>query len=149
MKIYAVAVAALALGGCATVTRGTSNQVTFNSQPSNAQVRTSVGHSCETPCTITVDRKAEFIATFTKEGYEDVQVPVGTRVANAGMAGAAGNILLGGGIGLVADVATGATLEHFPNPVMAEMRPLGRPSTSRARRSRRPESQREPEAPAM
>ena len=45
-------------------------------------------------------------------------MPVGTRVAGAGAAGFAGNVLVGGVVGMAVDAATGATLEHYPNPVM-------------------------------
>ncbi len=55
---------------------------------------------------------------------------VRTQVASAGaagFAGFAGNILLGGIIGMGADAATGATLEHVPNPVSATLVPISRP----------------------
>jgi len=125
MRILIVLAASAALGACATVTRGTTNQVTFNSEPSGAEVRTSIGHSCPaTPCTLEINRKSEFIAIFSKEGYQDQQIPVQTRVAGAGAAGFAGNIILGGVVGMAADAATGATLEHYPNPVHASLVPL-------------------------
>jgi hypothetical protein len=42
---------------------------------------------------------------------------VATRVAGAGAAGFAGNVLVGGLVGMGVDAATGSTLEHYPNPV--------------------------------
>jgi hypothetical protein len=131
-----LALAALPLGACATVTRGTSEQISFNSEPSQAEVRTSIGHTCTTPCSIVVDRKTDFVASFSKAGYRDEQVPVNTRVAGAGAAGFAGNILLGGVVGMVADAATGAALEHFPNPVMVSLAPSALPSAKRRRPTR-------------
>jgi hypothetical protein len=53
-----------------------------------------------------------------------MQVPVSTRIAGAGAAGFAGNILVGGLVGMGVDAATGSTLEHFPNPVLASLVPL-------------------------
>ena len=53
-----------------------------------------------------------------------MQVPVSTRIAGAGAAGFAGNILIGGVVGMGVDAATGSTLEHFPNPVLASLVPL-------------------------
>ena len=52
-------------------------------------------------------------------------------VLDAGAAGFAGNIILGGVVGMAADAATGATLEHFPNPVTVTLTPLkkGEPDT--------------------
>jgi hypothetical protein len=120
----AVAVAA-ALSGCATVTRGTTNQISISSEPGGAEARSSLGHACTaTPCTWEVSRKSEFVVSFSKEGYADMQVPVSTRIAGAGAAGFAGNILIGGVVGMGVDAATGSTLEHFPNPVLASLVPL-------------------------
>jgi hypothetical protein len=132
--------AALVLGGCATITRGTTDQLQINSEPPNAIARTSIGHSCVTPCTITISRKDEFSVVISKAGYEDQTIDVKTQVAGAGAAGFAGNILLGGVVGMGADVATGAALEHIPNPVNAQLVPLPRsPAPSRPPpRPRRP-----------
>ena len=85
-----------------------------------------MGFVCITPCTLQTGRKDEFTVIFTKPGYHTMEVPVGTKVAGAGAAGFAGNILLGGVIGMAADASTGATLEHFPNPVTVTMIPLKR-----------------------
>jgi hypothetical protein len=132
----------LALAGltanCATVTRGTTNQIQVVSQPSDADVRTSMGHTCRTPCTLTIDRKSEFMVTIGKDGFKEQQVPVATRVVGAGAAGFAGNILLGGLVGMAADAATGATLEHFPNPVDVTLEALApvRATNPRARQRR-------------
>ncbi|WP_243372136.1 translation initiation factor 2 [Microvirga solisilvae] len=127
MRILIIAAASLSLAACATVTRGTTEQVTVTSEPSGASAVTSIGHTCPaTPCTFEISRKAEFITTFRMAGYEDQQIPVQTRVAGAGAAGFAGNVIIGGVVGMAADAATGATLEHFPNPVHAIMTPLPR-----------------------
>jgi len=109
------------------VTRGTTDQVQIQSEPSGALARTSTGYTCTTPCTITVARKDEFSVVFSKEGYQDVTVPVTTEIAGAGAAGFAGNILLGGVVGMGADAATGAALNHVPNPVFAQLSPIPAP----------------------
>jgi hypothetical protein len=105
-------------GGCASVTRGTTDQVQILSEPAGADARTSMGQTCTTPCTLQFSRKDEFIVTASKPGYHTVEMPVTTRVASAGAAGFAGNVLVGGVIGMAVDAASGATLEHYPNPVM-------------------------------
>jgi hypothetical protein len=135
--LLVVPLCALALAGCATITRGTTDQITLNSEPPDANVRTSIGHVCVTPCILTIDRKTEFIATFSKPGYADAQIPVATRIASNGAVGFAGNLILGGIVGMAADAATGATLEHFPNPVNATLVPLALPSAQRPLRARR------------
>jgi hypothetical protein len=63
------------------------------------------------------NRKDEFIVIIAKPGYHTVEIPVHTRIAGEGAVGFAGNVLIGGVVGMAADAATGATLEHFPNPV--------------------------------
>ncbi len=121
----------LLMGGCATVTRGTTNQMQIVSEPAGATARTSLGHQCATPCTLQVSRKDEFSVNFTMPGHEDQTVVVKTQIAGAGAAGFAGNVILGGVVGMGVDAATGSTLEHVPNPVSVVMRPLPKPAPAR------------------
>jgi len=113
-------------GGCATVTRGTDNTIGFDSRPSQAEVRTSNGLGCVTPCSLVVKRNEEFIATFSKPGYRSQQVEVKTQLAGAGAAGLAGNVLIGGIVGIGVDAVTGAANEHTPNPVSVVLEPLSK-----------------------
>lgn len=127
-SIFIVCIGAIALGGCATVTRGTTNQMQIVSEPTGVTARTSLGHQCSTPCTLQVNRKDEFSVVFTHPGYEEQTVRVITQLAGAGAAGFAGNVILGGVVGMGVDAATGSTLEHVPNPVSVVMKPLARPA---------------------
>jgi hypothetical protein len=115
--------AALILGGCATVTRGTNDQVQLRSAPSGAIATASTGQSCTTPCTITVGRKDEFSVRFEKPGFISQDVQVKTQASGAGQAAMAGNLIVGGIVGMATDASTGATLDHVPNPVSVELRP--------------------------
>ena len=126
-KLLVCVAAGLAVSGCATVTRGTTEQVQITSEPSGADVRTSMGPTCITPCTLQVSRKDEFTVTVSKPGFVEENVPVRTQVAGSGVAGFAGNVLIGGVIGMGADAYTGATLEHVPNPVSVTLRPVPPP----------------------
>lgn len=83
-----------------------------------------MGFVCITPCTLQTNRKDEFTVTISKAGYHSAEVPVVSRVGTGGAAGFAGNILLGGVIGMAADAATGAALEHYPNPITVTLVPL-------------------------
>lgn len=83
-----------------------------------------MGYTCITPCTLQAGRKDEFTVVFTKPGYHTAEIPVITRVAPGGAVGFAGNVLVGGLVGMAADAATGAALEHFPNPVTVTLTPL-------------------------
>ena len=126
MRILTCVAAGLLVGSCASVTRGTTAQLQINSNPPEATARTSMGHSCVTPCTLQFSRKDEFTVLFTKQGFHSVEIPVKTQLAGSGAAGFAGNVLVGGVVGMVVDASTGATLEHVPNPVTAALTPLKR-----------------------
>jgi hypothetical protein len=131
MRWLLVFALAAACGGCASVTRGTTEQVQILSEPPGAEIHTSMGHTCTSPCTLQFSRKDEFTVTASKPGYHSAQMPVGTRIAAGGAAGFAGNVLVGGVVGMVVDASTGATLEHYPNPVMLTLVPLRRGETPR------------------
>jgi hypothetical protein len=121
MHKFVLIAVGLLVGSCASVTRGTTNQVQIHSNPPEAQARTSMGHVCVTPCTLQFARKDEFTVLFTKPGFHSVEIPVKTQLAGTGAAGFAGNVILGGAVGMVVDASTGATLEHVPNPVTATL----------------------------
>jgi hypothetical protein len=127
MRIFLTTSFALTMAGCATVTRGTTDQITVTSEPPNAEVTTSLSQACTTPCTFTVGRKDEFTVKIAAPGYKTQEIPVRTRVAAAGAAGMAGNVLIFGGlVGVAVDATSGAMLEHVPNPVNAVLEPIGR-----------------------
>jgi hypothetical protein len=108
---------AVALTGCATITRGSNDAWEVSSDPGGAKVETSNGHQCPaTPCAIRMPRKSEFTATVTKDGYKLATITVTHKTAGAGAAGVAGNVLLGGVIGLGVDVYSGASQDLTPNP---------------------------------
>ncbi len=131
--------AALALAGCATLTRGTSDEVAVISDPPGAAVTTTLGTGCAaTPCTLDVARDATFTVTVAKPGYASQSVPVATQISSIGAASATENISTAG-LGLAVDAATGAILEHVPNPVSVVLASLAPPSVKAAQHSpRRP-----------
>jgi hypothetical protein len=137
-NFLAATVLALSTAACATVTRGTTNQVQFISEPVGAEVKTTLGQTCITPCMVEVSRKSEFVAVFSKDGYQDASIPVQTRVAGSGAAGFAGNVIIGGVVGMVADAATGATLEHYPNPVSVTLEAVRRTKRAPSRKGKLP-----------
>jgi hypothetical protein len=117
LKMLAASAAVLALVGCGSITRGTTESVTITASPDDAKISTSTGQYCpRSPCTIEVKRKTEFTAFAEKEGYEKGSIEIKTKVGGNGAAGLAGNVLVGGVIGIGVDAATGAALDHFPNP---------------------------------
>jgi hypothetical protein len=69
-------------------------------------------------------------------------------ISAGGAAGFAGNIIAGGAVGMVVDAASGAALEHKPNPIIVTMRPAGQSAPPAvARPARRPAKQKQ--APAV
>ena len=109
---------ALIISGCATVTQGTKDALVVNSDPEEAQVQLSNGQSCvSTPCVFSVPRKESFTVTISKAGCKSRIVNVTSKMATAGGTALAGNVILGGVIGLGVDAATGASKELVPNPV--------------------------------
>lgn len=125
------ALAACCVAGCGTVTRGTTESVSITSEPADATIRTSLGHSCpQSPCTIEVSRKTKFTAFAEKEGFKPGSIFVDTKVAGAGAAGVAGNLIIGGVVGIGVDVATGAALDHYPNPAQIRLAPVDSPEAS-------------------
>jgi len=116
-RFLMIAFLGLSLSACATVTRGSNDEWIATSEPSGARVETTNGHMCtQTPCTIKMPRRSEFVATFSKDGYQSVNVHVDNRIAGNGAVGLAGNVLIGGVIGIGVDAVSGAALDLFPNP---------------------------------
>ena len=120
-----LAAVVLALGsGCATITRGSSEAFVIESDPAGAEASLSTGLQCRTPCSLTVKRRGDFVVTIEKEGYETVEATVTSSIDNAGSAGMAGNVLLGGIIGAGVDAGTGAMHSHKPNPLVVKLEPV-------------------------
>lgn len=106
------------LSGCATVTRGSDDVLEIKTTPAGAQVQTSNGFSCSsTPCAIKMPRRSELVVEITKPGCRPTRINVTHKTADSGAAGIAGNVLVGGFIGLGVDAATGASQDLVPNPV--------------------------------
>jgi len=112
------------LTACATVTKGTTDEVVISSEPSGSKVTTTLGYEGITPATIEHKRKKTFTATIENEGYKPAQIFIDSRLAGSGTAGLAGNILLGGVIGLAVDGISGASLDHYPDNVLVQLVPL-------------------------
>ena len=145
MRSFGIVALSVMLGGCASVTRGTTENISISSTPSGVEAVISgleVPTTCTTPCAVVVKRNADVSITFQKEGYETQIVPLSRDIQTGGAAGFAGNLLLGGAIGMGVDAATGAATDHKPNPVIVTMQPSAPP------RSARPASPKKPRPPA-
>jgi hypothetical protein len=70
-----------------------------------------------------IPRKDQFQATFELPGYKSESIYVNTRMSGGGTAGMVGNAVFGGIVGVVVDGSNGATMDHYPNPVIANLKP--------------------------
>lgn len=100
----------LAVSGCATIIRGTEQQVTVNTAPVGADIQFSNGQSCKSPCTITTKRDQSLQITITKDSCQ-------TQTTSMIPTLAGGGVILGGLI----DYGTGAVYDLQPNPLTVTM----------------------------
>jgi hypothetical protein len=87
---------------------------------------------------VQVKRQDEVSITLTKDGYEPQVIALQKELASGGAAGFAGNILVGGLIGMAVDGASGAAYDHKPNPVIVTLKPVAPPSPPTIMRRRAP-----------
>lgn len=140
-----VAISILLLSSCASVTRGTNDTIMVTTDQPNAVVSVEradrfltkseiknnssiVGErngkkvlTTQSPATFKLKRKGEYLVTASKKGYKTSQVRVTNKISGAGAAGMAGNVLVGGLLGIGIDAATGATKNLTPNPLHIKM----------------------------
>lgn len=115
------------ISGCASVTRGTKDTLVVESDPAGAKVRLSTGQEGKTPTSFQLPRKKAFEVFIEKEGFEPLTVHVSSQISGKGGVGLAGNVLIGGVIGLGVDALTGAAKDLKPNPIKVTMVPLKKP----------------------
>ncbi|MGV7214979.1 PEGA domain-containing protein [Bradyrhizobium sp. UFLA05-112] len=149
MRIFGIVALGVMLGGCASVTRGTTENIAISSTPSGAEAVVSgldVPTTCTTPCSVVAKRNADISITFQKPGYESQVVQLQRDIPGTGAAGFAGNLLLGGVVGMGVDAVTGAATDHKPNPVIVTMQPSAPPPRAPAPAARKPRPPKAPEA---
>jgi hypothetical protein len=116
---------ALLLSACATITKGTTQAISITTPGVNDATCTltssAVGTKVvQTPATITVDKGQESIVVrCTKECYNDGAAVIASNTE--GMV--AGNVILGGAIGLGVDAASGA-INRYTSDTQIVMTPI-------------------------
>jgi len=129
IRLLLAAAIAMPCLGCASVTRGTTENISISTTPAGATADFSgleIPTACVTPCVVQAKRNADITVTINKEGYQPQIIPLTKEIPGSGAAGFAGNILLGGLVGMGVDAATGAAQDHKPNPVIVTLQPVGR-----------------------
>jgi hypothetical protein len=142
---------ALVVAGCATAVRGTTERFDVHTEPPGVTAKFIITPVCDTeclreyypdtaarigdraeattaecvtPCMITPARSSVITVNFTKAGYEPRTVVVRPRVGKGAVA-VAGNAIIGGATGVPIDAASGASLDHCPNPLIVKLVPAG------------------------
>jgi hypothetical protein len=116
LKIYVLLSLSVGLVGCATLTHGTTQTVAINTPGVNGATCTLISNSVgtqvvTTPGVVTLAKGSAAVSIrCTKECYND-----GTGILSSNMDGmTAGNVVVGGVIGLGVDAATGAMNQYAP-----------------------------------
>ncbi|HEY2071716.1 MAG TPA: hypothetical protein VGG48_19305 [Rhizomicrobium sp.] len=116
MKIHqltVLALAGIALSGCATIINGTTQSVSISTPPvAGAQCTLTSSEGTwyvTTPGSVTVHKtKNDLNATCKKDGYQDATTVIPSKFN----ATTVGNVLLGGVIGIGVDAASGANYSY-------------------------------------
>ncbi|MEI6176394.1 MAG: PEGA domain-containing protein [Verrucomicrobiota bacterium] len=134
-QILSTVFAAACLSNCASITRGTTDALVVKSNPDQADVKvtridkpltkkelssnSNDGQTItgKTPVTFKLQRKGEYNVQLSKAGYKSTETRVTNHVSGMGGTAMAGNVIVGGLIGLGVDAASGATKDLTPNPI--------------------------------
>lgn len=114
-----------AVSGCATITKGTDQNVTVQSIPSGAECELRrdgkvIGIVNPTPGTVNVHKsQANIAVTCRQDGYQDSSATLSSELQGMTF----GNILFGGIIGAAIDAGSGA-MHKYPDSVNIAMAPL-------------------------
>jgi len=111
----------LALAACATITTGTSLTLKVESYPAGAACEAqrdgaTVGMIGATPGALVVEKSwSALTIVCKKDGYHDAT----ERLTATAQPASFGNVLLGGGVGLIVDAASGAMVRYEdPHPML-------------------------------
>ena len=121
LAVVALATVSMALGGCATVLNGAHQDYTTDTRPAGATVTFSNGATCTTPCKLEFARKDDLRADITLPGYNPTYVLIQSKLGGSTF----GNILLGGGIGMLVDGTNGSSNKLVPKPLIVQLAPEG------------------------
>lgn len=102
--------AVMVLSGCATIIRGTEQEVAVNTNPVGANIQFSNGQSCVSPCTIKTKRNQSLQISITKDGCHQQTATMMPTLAGGG-------VILGG----IVDYGTGAVYDLQPNPMTVSL----------------------------
>jgi len=108
---------------CATIVRGSSQEVRINSSPADATVIINGEEKGKTPLTLTLKRNKTYQIVFKKEGFKDLTVNIDKQFKFVPTI--IGNIFSWGIIGIVVDLANGSAYQLTPEQVDVTLAKLG------------------------
>jgi hypothetical protein len=106
--------------GCASIMDGTTQTVSFHSNPEGATVRVDGTTLGVTPLAFQLKKSTYHQVNFSKDGFKPLTLPLDSRLDGFFW----GNIVLGGAIGSTTDLANGAANEYSPNQFVVSLEPL-------------------------
>jgi PEGA domain-containing protein len=110
------------LSGCATVFRGDSENISFTSNPTGAEVTLSSGQHCIAPCSLVVTRKGPIYVTYEMYGHKPFKTALPATIDGGSVAGfTAFNLVMLPIVNDVVDYNTRANYSRKPNPLHVEM----------------------------
>lgn len=112
-----------AFSGCATIVRGTHQDVQVTSDPANARVIVNGEDRGETPTTLALGTNEDYQIQFEKDGYATETVNVNKEFTIGWPV--VGNVFSWGLLGIVVDVAGGAAYKLEPEQVQAALNANG------------------------
>jgi hypothetical protein len=121
------------LEGCASIVDGTTQQMSFQSNPDGVTVTVTGRVLGKTPITAQLDKKKDQSVVFTKEGYKPVTMELATTLDPWFW----GNIVLGGFIGSTIDWLSGGVHQYSPSQYFVSLQPEGPMTESSTLKSQR------------
>ncbi len=112
-------VISLLITSCSTLFNGSLSDVKVNSDPSEAQIIVNGSNMGKTPTLLQLKRGETHIIEIKKEGYRTYRVTTTNSITGWFW----GNILCGGILGFIIDLATGNAYDVHPKYIVANLDP--------------------------
>jgi hypothetical protein len=111
----------LLLAGCATVISGTAQVMHVTCNPPDAMVTADGIERGVTPTQFALSRDRDHVVAIDMPGYKHCEIPI-RRTVNGWFFG---NLVIGGGVGMIVDAVDGAIYALDPNRINAALQPVG------------------------
>ncbi len=114
---------AIGLGGCATLEHGTLDDVSVVTDPPGAEVVSSSGTTCLSPCQVSGPRQDSFAITVSKPGFVTQSLSSEAKPDTAAIAEASDLKASADALGRVIDVQDGSHYTHEPKAFVVKLEP--------------------------